>query len=173
MRPEKKAIIEEIAGLLESAGFVFLVDYRGLTVDQLSELRRRLREFDGRMTVVKNRLLVRASQDAGGPDIGGLLIGPTAVVSAPGDAAQVAKMLKGFIKETTLPVIKGGQLGQQVLSAADIEAIALIPPREQLLGMLVGTIAAPMTQLVGVVQQKLASLVYVLKAVEEKKRENA
>ncbi|MDP6631605.1 MAG: 50S ribosomal protein L10 [Kiritimatiellia bacterium] len=173
MRPEKESIIAEVKGLLESTGFVFLVDYRGLTVEQLAELRGKLREFDSSMTVVKNSMLNHAAQAVGGPDMSGLLEGPTAVVCGTGDASAAAKALTAFIKNAKLPVLKGGQLGQQLLSVDDVEAIAMIPSREVLYGQIAGTIAAPMTQLVGVMNQKVSSLLYVLKAVEDKKKEES
>ncbi len=173
MRPEKESIIAEVKELLESTGFVFLVDYRGLTVDQLAELRGKLREFDSSMTVVKNTMLGHASKAAGGPDMTGLLDGPTAMVCGTGDASATAKALTAFMREAKLPVLKGGQLGQQLLSVDDVEAIAKIPPREVLYGQLVGTIAAPLSQLVGVMNQKVLSLLYVLKAVEDKKKEES
>lgn len=174
MRPEKESMVAAIKGILEHAGFVFLVDYRGLTVEQLAELRAKLRAFESRMTVVKNSLLGRAAVTADdGADLSGLLDGPTAMVCGTGDASATAKALTAFIKEAKLPVLKGGQLGAQLLSVDDVEAIAKIPPREVLYGQLVGTIAAPMTQLVGVMNQKVSSLLYVLKAVEDKKKEES
>ncbi len=166
MRPEKQSIISEIHGLLEQAGFVFLVDYSGLDVGQLADLRERLRAFDSRVTIAKNTFV----RHAGGEDMAGLLQGPTALVTGTGDVSMAAKALATFIKEhDDKPAMKGGRFEGEVLSAADVVAIASIPPREQLLSMVVGTIAAPMSQLVGVMQQKLSSLLYVLKAVEEKK----
>jgi len=173
MRPEKESIIAEVKGLLESTGFVFLVDYRGLTVDQLAELRAKLREFDTSMTIVKNTMLGLANKAVGGPDMSGLLDGPTAIVCGAGEATAAAKALTAFIKEAKLPVLKGGQLGQQLLSVDDVEAIAKIPSREVLYGQLAGTIAAPLSQLVGVMNQKVSSLLYVLKAVEDKKKEES
>ncbi len=166
-------MIAEIKGLLESTGFVFLVDYRGLTVDQLSELRGKLREFESSMTIVKNSMLGLASKATGGPDLSGLLDGPTAIVCGAGDASVTAKALTAFRKSAKLLVLKGGQLGQQLLSVDDVEAIATIPSREVLYAQLAGTIAAPMTQLVGVMNQKVLSLLYVLKAVEDKKKEES
>jgi len=173
MRPEKESIIADVKGLLESTGFVFLVDYRGLTVEQLAELRGKLREFESSMTIVKNSMLGIASKAVDGPDLSGLLDGPTAMVCGTGDASAAAKALTAFIKQAKLPVLKGGQLGQQLLSVDDVEAIAKIPSREVLYGQLAGTIAAPMTQLVGVMNQKVSSLLYVLKAVEDKKKEES
>jgi large subunit ribosomal protein L10 len=173
MRPEKESIIGEITELVESTGFIFLVDYRGLKVDQLAELRAKLRELDTSMTIVKNSMLGCASAAAGGPDMSGLLEGPTAMVCGSGDASATAKALTAFIKQAKLPVLKGGQLGQQLLSVDDVEAIATIPSREVLYGQIAGTVAAPMTQLVGVMNQKVLSLLYVLKAVEDTKKEES
>jgi large subunit ribosomal protein L10 len=84
---------------------------------------------------------------------------------------QVAKVLRAFAKAATnkLPVVKGGYLSGQTLVAAQVESLADIPPREVLLGRMVGTIAAPMTRLVGAMNQKICSLLYVLKAVADKK----
>jgi len=173
MRPEKESIINEITSILGGAGFVFLVDYRGLKVEQLAELRARLRDLDSSMTIMKNTLLRCASRTLGGADMSGILSGPTAVVCGTGDASQTAKVLTAFIRESRLPVLKGGQLGQQLLSVDDVEAIAKIPSREVLYGQVGGTIAAPMTQLVGVMNQKVSSLLYVLKAIEDKKKEES
>ncbi|MBT3294175.1 MAG: 50S ribosomal protein L10 [Verrucomicrobia bacterium] len=173
MRPEKESIIAEITELVKGTGFIFLVDYRGLKVDQLAELRAKLRDLDTSMTIVKNSMLGHASAAAGGPDMSGLLEGPTAIVCGSGDASATAKALTAFIKQAKLPVLKGGQLGQQLLSVDDVKAIATIPSREVLYGQIAGTIAAPMTQLVGVMNQKVLSLLYVLKAVEDTKKEES
>ena len=88
---------------------------------------------------------------------------------SPGDVTVVAKLLTKFIKDNERPALKGGRFGTEALSATDIEDMATIPSREVLLGKLVGTIAAPLSQVVGVLNQKVSSLLYVLKAVEEKK----
>ena len=88
-----------------------------------------------------------------------------------GDVVIAAKILKDFIKENELPVIKVGTMQGVILSRADIEQLASLPSRETLLAQFVGVLAAPMTQLVGVLQQKVASLVYVLKAAQEKKQQ--
>ena len=82
---------------------------------------------------------------------------------------QAAKTLSDFIKQHQLPTVKMGVLRGAILSKEDVETLAKLPSREQLLGTLVGTVAAPLTQMVGVLNQKVSSLLYVLKAIEEKK----
>lgn len=173
MRPEKKAILDEIRGNLEESDFAFLADYRGLSVEQLTELRRQLRVCHTKLQVVKNSLtkLAAGELDLETPDE--LFDGPVAMVYGSGDAPAVAKAIRAFRKRGKLPVIMGGWLERRVLSADAAEHMADIPPREVLLGMVVGTVCAPMSQLVGVMSQKLSSLLYVLKAVEEKKSSKA
>ena len=168
IRPEKKAIVEEIGEQIENASFVFLADYRGLSVEQLTDLRGRLREMDTGVHVVRNTFLKHAAKRLGWDSLTDA-DGPTAVIAGLGDVTVVAKAILGFVKEHQLPVLKGGQAGASGLTAEDIQQMATIPSREVLLGQFVGTLAAPMSQLVGVMHQKLSTLVYVLKAVEEKK----
>jgi len=169
MRPEKKAIVSEIKQQLEDAGFVVLVDCRGLSVEDMSELRDQLNGQDSRLTVVRNAFLGVAAKESDMPDLSGLLEGPTAIITGAGDVTQTAKILNGFMKENQLPVLKGGTLGTRVLTVADIKELAAIPPRPVLYGRLAGVLAAPMTQLCVVMNRKAASLVYVLKAVADKK----
>ena len=172
MRPEKEAITDEMRDRLASSEFVILADYMGLTVEQSQSLRQRLRKADARMLVTKNRLLAHAARSASLEAFAAAVQdGPTAMIHGAGDVVEVSKLLKDFIKENNLPVIKLGALNGDVLSAEDIDQLAGLPGRQELLGMAVGTIAAPLSSLVGVLHQKLASLVYVLKAVQEKKEQ--
>ena len=167
MRPEKKAITEEIKACLEGAEFSLLVDYKGMTVEMTEDLRGQLRDQNSRMMIVKNALLKHAGEATGTPGVDGME-GPTAMVVG-GDVTAIARLIKDFVKKNGLPAVKGGSLGAQALSIDDVEEMANIPPREVLYAKLAGTLAAPMSQTVGVLQQKLCSLLYVLKAVEEKK----
>ena len=169
MRPEKKAITEEIGEQLGSAGFIFLANYQGLSVELMTELRARLRQIGARVHVVKNAFLERAAKEIGWKGISGYLEGPTAVIVGNHDVTQAAKLLRKFTSENKFPVLKGGRLDSHELSAEDIQEMARIPNREVLLGRLVGTVSAPIGQLVGVMGQKILSLLYVLKEVEKKK----
>ncbi|MBU0678556.1 MAG: 50S ribosomal protein L10 [Verrucomicrobia bacterium] len=164
MRPEKKAIVDELRSHVENKHFLILTEYRGLKVSQTSDLRNRLRDVSAEYHVVQNRMVKQVADDL---DAG--LKGPTAVISGDGDVVEVAKVLKAFIKENELPTIKIGRLEGVIVSAADIEKLATLPSRHILLGQAVGTIAAPLSQFVGVMNQKLCSLLYALNAVKEKK----
>lgn len=169
MRPEKESIFEEIKGKVNDSVFLIVADYQGLTVGKTDLLRQRLLKADAKVQVVKNRVLGHIAQEAGFGAMRDHLTGPSAMVYGKGDVSQVAKILKDFIKEHEKPVIKVGALEGVVLTAADVEQLASLPSRESLLSMVVGTIAAPMSQLVGVFQQKVSSLLYVLQAAADKK----
>jgi len=169
MRPEKESIIEEVRGKIAGSKFIIIADYQGLTVSKTDQLRQRLLKADAKMQVVKNRMLGHIAKDAGLGAIRDHLSGPSAMVYGKGDVAQTVKILKDFIKEHEKPKIKVGALEGVVLTVSDVEQLASLPSREALLSMMVGTIAAPMSQLVGVFHQKMASLLYVLQAAAEKK----
>lgn len=169
MRPEKESIINEYSLRMKEAQYLFLADFNGLTVEQFQELRKQLRDNNTKISVVKNGLLQLALKNMGWDELLSCLEGPVAMVYGDGDVTNAAKKIRDFSKNNKSPVLKGGETDGSFLTAQDIDEMADMPPREVLLGKLVGTIAAPMNQLVGVMNQKVASLVYVLKAVEEKK----
>jgi large subunit ribosomal protein L10 len=160
---------EELKTKLSGATFVILADYRGLSVTKISDLRRRLKGAHAQLQVIKNRVFMHVAKELGYKGFEQPTSGPSAMVFGKGDVVATAKVLKDFIKENEKPVLKLGALDGAALSAADIQQLAALPSREQLLGQLVGTLAAPMSQLVGVLSQKTATIVYVLKAIEEKK----
>ena len=169
MRLEKKAIVNELRASLEGAAFVILTDYRGLKVRQGEELRRRLAKLGVRFNVVKNSFLKLALSEDRRAQVADVLTSPTAIIVGSGDVVETAKVLAGFQQEQRVVTIKRGLLDGRVLSPADVDTLVKLPARPVLLSMLVGTIAAPMTQLAGVFKQKVASLIYVIKAVQEKK----
>jgi large subunit ribosomal protein L10 len=168
MRLEKKAIFDEISARVNGAAFVIVAEYRGLNVEQFSDLRRQLHKAGARMQVVKNRLLRLITREKGWTGMEASLRGQSAIVTG-GDMVQAAKTLKRFATANGLPAVKAGVMGGTVLTAAQINALADLPPREVLLGQVVGTMAAPLSRLVGVLKQKVSTVVYVLKAIEDKK----
>jgi large subunit ribosomal protein L10 len=169
MRPEKKSIGAELTAKVKGAGYIYLADYKGLSVAKTSELRKQLKGASAKIQVVKNRVFKHVLKEAGVTGLDGGLKGSSAMIYGSGDPVATAKILKDFIKANEKPVIKIGSLQGSILSAKDVEALAAMPSREIMLGKVVGTIAAPMSQLVGVLNQKVASVLYVLKAIEEKK----
>ena len=173
MRPEKIEMMREITERLQDADSTFLLNYGGLTVTEMYTLRQAIRPAGGRAMVAKNSMVGRAATELGWEDLSAFLTGPTAIVTGKGDPSELAKALVAFVKAHEKAAVKGGCLDGRVLQAADVDALSTLPPREVMLSMLVGTVAAPMTQLVGVFNQKLLSLLYVLKAVEAKKGQAA
>lgn len=168
-RPEKISFVAEIGERIRNAEFAMLVDYRGLTVDKLTELRQQLRQQKSRLTIVPNRFLGIAASAQGVEGLAPCLEGPTALVTGRGDVTEVAKVIAAYAKGNPLLKVKGGVIGRAVIPAGDVESLAKLPARPVMLGMAVGTIAAPMMGLVGVLNQKACSLLYVLKAIEQKK----
>jgi large subunit ribosomal protein L10 len=171
MRPEKKSVVDELRTKIGDSSFVILTNYRGLNVLKTEELRRRLRGVRAQFQVIQNSLFRRAAKEI--PSFTVLeekVEGPSAMVYGKGDVVQAARVLREFAGENELPVVTAGALQGTLLTPSDVNELAQLPSREVLLARLVGTIAAPMSQLVGVLRQKVASIVYVLKAIEEKKQ---
>src|SRR5579863_5494801 len=124
-REEKAAVIDQIAGELGESEAIFALDYRGITVAQIADLRDKLRASDTKLRVAKNSLSERAADQAGVGEIKPLLVGPTALALVKGDAAAAAKILSDTARALRGPLaFKGGVLSGSVLSAAEVEAIA-------------------------------------------------
>ncbi len=171
MRLEKKAIVNEIRANLEGAVFLILIDYQGLKVRQGEELRRRLAGQKAQFHVVKNTYLRKALGEDRQRLVADALTSTTAIVSGAGDVVETARILAGFQQEQRVLTLKRGLIDGRALSAEDLAVLTTLPPRTALLGLLVGTVAAPMTRLAGVFRQRLASLVYVIQAVQKKKEQ--
>jgi large subunit ribosomal protein L10 len=146
-RDQKAAVVDEIAEQIGSAEAIFAVDYRGISVAQVAELRTKLRDVDARFRVVKNSLSERAADQAGASDLKPMLVGPTALALVKGDAALAAKALNDAARQFNLLDFKGGLLNGDVLTADQVRSIARLPSRQVLEAQLVGTIAAPLTGL--------------------------
>lgn len=171
IRPEKVAVVDDVRERLNATSATILAEYRGLSVAKMAELRTSLRAAGGEFKVYKNTLVRFAARELE-LDIEDLLTGPTAlafVVDKPdgsaGDAVDVAKVLKDFGKDNPALVVKGGVLGDKLLSADDARALADVEPREVLLAKLAGGMAAPMVQFAGLLQALPRNLAYGLKAL--------
>lgn len=147
-KEQKAAAVEEIGAELEASQAVFAVNYRGISVTQVSELRGALREADASFTVVKNRLAKRVTAEKGAEALDEHLVGPTALTYVKGDPVVAAKAITAFIKEHETIVYKGGIMEGSALDADQFQAIAKLPGREVLYGQLVGLTASPLTGLV-------------------------
>lgn len=167
MRPEKQQLAEDIRQLVEPSPFVFLISYKGLSVDEFDDLRTRLYEQHAECHVVPNRLLRYAVQETDAQVLADkTLKGETAMVTGTGDAVAVAKALASFIKDDDgdQVAIKCGALRGQELSADEVTCLASLPSREVLLAQLLGVLNGPARNLVGVLAAAKSGLVYALQA---------
>ena len=144
-RPDKVEAVKEITADLKATDVYYFVDYRGLTFAEATELRARLAKVDASLKVVKNTLAKIAAADAGVEGLDELLQGPTAIAYCHGDPVRVAKIIQDFIKEKKKAAVRGGKLQRSMLTASEVEKLATLPSREQLIAQLVGAIAAPLT----------------------------
>jgi large subunit ribosomal protein L10 len=147
-RDQKAAVVERIAGQLESSDAVIAVDYRGLSVKQAVALRTSLTDAGATFQVAKNTLTERAADKAGAEPIKPLLDGPTALTFVNGDIAMAAKALATFRRQNGVLEFKGGQMNGEALSIEQIESISRLPARDVLFGQFVGVVASPLTGLV-------------------------
>jgi len=161
---QKAAEIDLLTERFQRSEMTILADYRGLSVAQLQDLRATLRPVESEFRVAKNTLVRIAAERAGLEGLEPFLEGPTAVLFAFGDAVAPAKALSDFARTSRILQIKAGLMNGQVVSASDVEAIATLPPREELLGRLVGMLASPMTRAVGVLSGPSRSMAYLVNA---------
>ena len=166
-RDQKAAVVDEIAGQLREAQAIFAVDYRGISVSQVADLRAKLRETDTRFRIVKNSLSERAADKAGTESLKPLLEGPTALALVRGDAALAAKALNDTARQLNVLAFKGGLMDGSALSADDIRSIARLPARDVLHAQLVGTIAAPLTGLARGLNALIAGVAIQLQAIAD------
>jgi large subunit ribosomal protein L10 len=169
-KEQKAAVVEEVAAQIRESEAVFAVDYRGISVPQAADLRRRLTEAGARFRVVKNTLTVLAADRAGSESLKAVLEGPTAftfVVAERGDVALAAKALAQFRREHSVLAFKGGVMNGEPLSAEQLEALARLPARDVLHGQLVGMIASPITGLVRTLNALIAGLAIQLGKIAE------
>ena len=167
-RSEKVAIVDEIATKLTAANAVFVTEYRGLTVGAMATLRGALRDAGAEHKVYKNSLARFAATKAGLDGLKELLAGPTALTFAGDDSVAAAKALRDVARTNPLLVLKGGALGENILTAADITALADLPSREELLARFAGALQAPLARTAGLLAALPRSFAYGLSALIDK-----
>ena len=165
-RAQKAASIEALKGVFAEAGAVVVTHYIGLSVAELSDLRGRLRKEGAAYKVVKNRLAQQAL-NGGGEKAGALFRGPVGVAYAP-DPVTAAKVSVQFAKDNDKFKVVGALMGETVLDAAAVEALAKLPSLDQLRAGLIGLIQAPAAKIAAVVQAPAAQLARVVSAYAEK-----
>ncbi len=163
--------IERVAQLKERLGAseaILLTEYRGLTVSELSELRRSLAVGGASFAVVKNTLMLRAAQESSMDDLEALLEGPTAVAFVEGDAVAAAKKVVDAIKRFPALVLKGGFMDGRMLSATDARALADLESREAMLSKIAGLMKGEMSRAAGMFQSAQSRFVSLMEALKEK-----
>jgi large subunit ribosomal protein L10 len=165
-KEDKEKVVSELTERLKASETLLVADYRGLTMPQIDALRSRLIESGASFTVVKNRLTRRAAEAAGADALLTLLEGPSAIafLEADGDMVAAAKALADSAKESRVLEIRGGVLQGRTMSAAEVEALATLPPLDMLRGQVLGAIIAPITALAGLVNAPLQNLVGLIDA---------
>jgi large subunit ribosomal protein L10 len=167
-RSEKVAIVDEIATKLTDAKAVFVTEYRGLTVGAMATLRGALRQAGAEHKVYKNSLARFAATKAGLDGLKELLAGPTALTFAGDDSVAAAKALRDVARTNPLLVLKGGALGENILTAADVTALADLPSREELLARFAGALQAPLARTAGLLAALPRNFAYGLSALIDK-----
>jgi large subunit ribosomal protein L10 len=168
-RDEKAVAIAEIATQIDESDAIFAVDYRGITVAQLAELRSKLRDADASFKVVKNSLTERAADQVGAETLKDFLAGPTALTFVRGDVATAAKAVADYARATQLLPFKGGLMDGAILDVEQIRSLSRLPSRDVLYGQLVGVVASPIGGLVRSLSALVSGLAVALGQVREKK----
>lgn len=167
-RPEKILAIKEITELVEKSEYCFVLNYGGLTVSKFAELRKELAKAESAVKVVKNAYLAKVASEKGWEGIDAVLTGPTAMVTGAGDPAEVAKVIVEFLKKNVNASVKAAQLDTATLDQAQVEALSKLPSKDVMRAMFLGTLQAPASSLVRVFAAPLQSVLYVLKAKQDK-----
>jgi large subunit ribosomal protein L10 len=169
MRLGKETLLQEVKNRVQSSPYIILTNYKGMTVPELSELRKRLRPSGAKFTVVKNTLLRLAARDSGLPEFTAMLEGQVAIVAGSQDVCAAAKIIKNFNSEFSKPLIKGGVLDGAVLTSEQVIALADLPSREALLAQILGLLNAPASKLVRLLNTPGEMLA---RALQEKSNKN-
>lgn len=170
MRFEKKLIVGDISEVLKDSAYLYFVSYKGLKVKDFAAFRNELAKNEAQCTVLKNRLIIKAAEAAGITDVADMCLkGDTAMISGKGDAGAVAKVIATFSKVNVEVKAKSGYVEGSVLDEAGVKSIADLPPKEVLQAMLLGTLQAPASNLVGVLNNAGAQIVNILSNYKDSK----
>jgi large subunit ribosomal protein L10 len=168
MRLEKQNLTKEYVARVNTSPFFLVVDYRGLKVEHLTELRKRLNKAGAEVHIVKNSIFRIAVKEAGIADLAGALVGQMAVVTGKKDISAAAKVVKTFAAEFEKPRLQFGYMSSQRLTDKDILVLADLPSIEVLRGKLLGVLNAPATKLVALMNTPASQLARVLQAKADK-----
>jgi large subunit ribosomal protein L10 len=165
----KSTAVAGVKELFQTAPDFIFTEYRGLTVEQITTLRRQLREKGATYKVIKNDYARIAFQQLNSPDVSSYLSGPTAIAVAPKDSNEVAKILIKFKDDAPALVVKGGLIGDTMYDPSKIEAFSKLPGRLQLISMLLSVMNGPARNLAAALNDIPSRLVRTVKAVADQK----
>ena len=169
VQPAKVATIDEVKSRISASSTAVVTEYRGLTVAQISNIRRQLRTLGADYKVFKNTLVLRAIAGTDVESLAEYLVGPTAIAFVDGDVSAVAKALRDFARETPKLIVKGGVVDGKPLTKSDLTALADLPSRDVLLAQIAGALASPLRTLAGLLKAVPQNFAYGLSALIESK----
>ncbi|NLI33469.1 MAG: 50S ribosomal protein L10 [Deltaproteobacteria bacterium] len=170
-RAKKEQVVAELHEKLQRASATILTDFRGLTVAEVTELRDTLAAQEVEFQVIKNTLMRLAGKDTGSAVLEPMITGTNAVAIGYGDPSVPAKIIKKYSKTNEKLKVKAGALGSRLLNVEQLSALAELPPREELLAKMLGTLKAVPTGLVNVLSAVPRAFVSVLAAIQRKREE--
>lgn len=171
---QKQERVVQLKESLDGAQMALVSDFKGLSVKEMTALRRRLQEAGGEYTVAKNSLIKRALKETGLPELDGMLKGTNVLLIGKEDPVAPVKALVDFLKETKKELeIKGGILEGKVVSAEEFDQIAKLPSREEMIAKLMGSMQSPARGVAVTLSGVARNMVHVLEAVRKQKEENA
>jgi large subunit ribosomal protein L10 len=170
-RSDKEQIVSEVVESLSQAKGIYLTDFSGLNVEELNELRRNFRESKAEFRVVKNTLARLSVTQAGFESLLRYLNGPSAFALGFDDPMIPARIIRDFAKKREKPTVKALVLEGEILDASRAEELANLPPRDELIARLLGTMSVPLARFVGTLRGVLSQFVYALEAVRKQKEE--
>ncbi|HLX12482.1 MAG TPA: 50S ribosomal protein L10 [Bacteroidota bacterium] len=169
-RSEKEQIVAEVTEQLKLAKSMFFADFTGITVEQINELRREFRKSNIDYRVVKNTLARKALESVGGYDtVTPKLSGPTAIAIGYDDPVAPAKIIKKFREKHSKLDVKACVIEHQVFEGSQLDMLAKLPSRAEMIAGILGSIQAPISGVVGAISAVMRDLVYVVDAIEKKK----
>jgi large subunit ribosomal protein L10 len=169
VQPAKVATIDEVKSRVAASSTAVVTEYRGLTVAQISKLRRQLRTLGADYKVFKNTLVLRAIAGTDVESLSEYLVGPTAIAFVDGDVSAVAKALRDFARESPKLIVKGGVVDGKPLSKSDLSALADLPSRDVLLAQIAGLLASPLRTMAALLKAVPQNFAYGLSALIEAK----
>ncbi|HKK07745.1 MAG TPA: 50S ribosomal protein L10 [Gemmatimonadota bacterium] len=171
---QKKAVAEELAERFRASETIYLTDFTGLDVQAMTELRARLREEGVEYRVAKNTLARRALDGLDLPELAEHLKGPTGLVFGDEDPVVPAKIVRDFAREhDDRPTVKVGVVSRRMISAEEVARLAALPPRDELLASIMGSLTAPVSGIVSVLNGLLRDIAHMAGEVAKKREEGA